>query len=352
MADAVCLFLGNGHAYSKQQRVAIDPDNPDVVPFTENDRTLVPVRFISEQLGAEVNYDGATEQVSVKKDGIEIDMTIGSNTVYKNGQAVTLDVAANTYNDRTFVPLRACAELLNKQVYWHDMGLIVISDKENIYDDDKDLGVLYTIIQNIIFDRPTGEQMMADLRAQNPDDAHPRLLANAQQIAQIKERAKTDSVLQSWIDSIEKSSQGILEQPTVEFIDKLGYDNGMLTVARTAKEKLYKMAFLYQFTGEDKYAARAWKELEEICSWPDWHPDTSLTRASCLTVYRSRMTGATTTLRRSSARRLRTRSTETPLWTVSGRTMVRRTRWTAVRITAAAGQRRRQTGTQSATRGC
>ena len=272
VADAVCLFLGNGHAYSKQQRVAIDPDNPDVVPFTENDRTLVPVRFISEQLGAEVNYDGATEQVWVKKDGIEIDMTIGSNTVYKNGQAVTLDVAANTYNDRTFVPLRACAELLNKQVYWHDMGLIVISDKENIYDDDKDLGVLYTIIQNIIFDRPTGEQMMADLRAQNPDDAHPRLLANAQQIAQIKERAKTDSVLQSWIDSIEKSSQGILEQPTVEFIDKLGYDNGMLTVARTAKEKLYKMAFLYQFTGEDKYAARAWKELEEICSWPDWHP--------------------------------------------------------------------------------
>lgn len=69
-----------------------------------------------------------------------------------------------------------------------------------------------------------------------------------QQIAQIKERAKTDSVLQSWIDSIEKSSQGILEQPTVEFIDKLGYDNGMLTVARTAKEKLYKMAFLCQFT--------------------------------------------------------------------------------------------------------
>lgn len=79
-------------------------------------------------------------------------------------------------------------------------------------------------------------------------------------------------MLQSWIDSIEKSSQGILEQPTVEFIDKLGYDNGMLTVARTAKEKLYKMAFLYQFTGEDKYALRAWKELEEICSWPDWHP--------------------------------------------------------------------------------
>ena len=32
------------------------------------------------------------------------------------------------------------------------------------------------------------------------------------------------------------------------------------------------MAFLYTFTGEDKYAARAWKELEEICSWPDWHP--------------------------------------------------------------------------------
>lgn len=270
--DAVCLFLGNGHAYSKQQRVAIDPDNPDVVPFTENDRTLVPVRFISEQLGADVTYDEATEQVSIKKDGIEIDMTIGSNIVYKNGQAVTLDVAANTYNDRTFVPLRACAELLNKQVYWHDMGLIVISDYEDIYDDDKDLGILYTIIQNIIFDRPTGEQMMADLQATNPNDAHPRLLANAQQIAEIKERAKTDAVLQSWIDSIEKSSQGILEQPTVEFISELGYSNGMLEVARAAKEKLYKMAFLYQFTDDDKYAERAWKELEEICSWPDWHP--------------------------------------------------------------------------------
>lgn len=48
-----------------------------VVPFTTNDRTLVPVRFISESIGAQVSWDEDTQTVTVTGEGKNITLTLG-----------------------------------------------------------------------------------------------------------------------------------------------------------------------------------------------------------------------------------------------------------------------------------
>ncbi len=124
----VILKIGSPNAFADGIRTFVDTKNTDVVPFTENGRTLVPVRFISEAFGAEVGWDDATQTVSVTHLDKEIELVIGSNEMKVNGETVLLDVPANTYNFRTLIPLRALVEALGKSVFWDDRGLIVIGD--------------------------------------------------------------------------------------------------------------------------------------------------------------------------------------------------------------------------------
>ncbi len=130
----VVLKLGTPNAIAKGEKTFVDPANTEVVPFTENGRTLVPVRFISESFGAKVGWEEATQTVSVNYDDKQIKLVIGSNEMLVNGQSVLLDTPANTYNARTLIPLRALVEALGKSVHWDDRGLILISDESKNYD--------------------------------------------------------------------------------------------------------------------------------------------------------------------------------------------------------------------------
>jgi len=90
----------------------------DVPPMIINDRIMVPLRAIFEALGAKVDWNGATETVTAKKDNIEISMQIGSRSFFRNGMSVILDVPAQVVNDRTLVPLRAIVESFDAEVVW------------------------------------------------------------------------------------------------------------------------------------------------------------------------------------------------------------------------------------------
>lgn len=124
---ATALYVGKSKAYVDNAEVQIDPDNAAVVPVLENDRTLVPLRFIAESFGCEVSYDGATQGITIQNDDFTVNMTVGKAEYTVNGEPKTLDVPAQLSNDRTLVPLRAVSEALDKEVFWQD-GLIVITN--------------------------------------------------------------------------------------------------------------------------------------------------------------------------------------------------------------------------------
>ncbi len=97
----------------------------DVPAFIENGRTLVPLRAIFEGVGAEVSWDADTATATGTKDGTTVQITEGSNIAKVNGNDVTLDVAANTYDGRFMVPVRFIAESLGATVKWRAEAQIV-----------------------------------------------------------------------------------------------------------------------------------------------------------------------------------------------------------------------------------
>ena len=90
----------------------------DVAPIIQNDRVLVPMRAIFEELHCSVDYtdiDGR-QIITAKNDGNTIGFKIGSNEMTVNGENVSLDTAPIITDDRTLVPLRAVSEALDCSV--------------------------------------------------------------------------------------------------------------------------------------------------------------------------------------------------------------------------------------------
>jgi phosphate transport system substrate-binding protein len=87
---------------------------PAAAPYVESGTTFVPVRFITENLGAEVSWDGPKQQAIVESAGAKIVFTIGSRTYTVNGASKTLTAAPKLVRSggatSTMIPIRAIAE--------------------------------------------------------------------------------------------------------------------------------------------------------------------------------------------------------------------------------------------------
>ncbi|WMT41974.1 copper amine oxidase N-terminal domain-containing protein [Paenibacillus sp. D2_2] len=79
----------------------------------------VPVRFVSEALGAEVGWNSKSKQVTVQMGEDTTVLTMGKKAYTVNGQTKQMDTVAQQKQNRTFVPLRFVSEALGAKVIWH-----------------------------------------------------------------------------------------------------------------------------------------------------------------------------------------------------------------------------------------
>lgn len=98
----------------------------DSAPYIdEHDRTMVPLRAIAEALGTEVGWHGQTRVVTLQREGRESIFTIDSNTAFFSGERVTMDTCPVIRNDRTMLPVRYVAESLGAEVNWNQDTMTV-----------------------------------------------------------------------------------------------------------------------------------------------------------------------------------------------------------------------------------
>ncbi len=130
--DTVCLLVGNSMTVTNGKKMQIDASNTAVVPYIENDRTYVPLRFISEAFGAEVIWEEGMDGCIIKKEDVTIELFFDSTEFKVNGETVQSDVPIQLKHDRTMVPVRFVTEQLGCDVYWNELNeAVVISPKNN-----------------------------------------------------------------------------------------------------------------------------------------------------------------------------------------------------------------------------
>lgn len=98
----------------------------DVAPNIINDRTMVPMRNIFEYFKAEIAWDGETKTILAKSGDDIITMQVGQNFFFLNDAKIDLDSPSVIINDRTLVPVRAISEALKREVGYNSNTKTVI----------------------------------------------------------------------------------------------------------------------------------------------------------------------------------------------------------------------------------
>lgn len=107
-------------SYAKDVKLWIDGNyvTGDVAPQIVNDRTVVPLRMISESLGLTPVWSEPEQSVTIEAQNISVVFKINDMNYVLNGETKQMDVAPQIISDRTFVPLRVIAEVFGKNVDW------------------------------------------------------------------------------------------------------------------------------------------------------------------------------------------------------------------------------------------
>jgi len=119
-STTIILQIGSKNMYVNGKLVVLDS-----APIIRNDRTLLPIRFVAEALGAQVGWDDSTKKVTIQDSSTKIEMWINKPTAIVNGKAVYIDPANHNVvpvivNARTMLPVRFVAESLGAQVEWDE----------------------------------------------------------------------------------------------------------------------------------------------------------------------------------------------------------------------------------------
>ncbi len=99
----------------------------DVMPYLENDRTFIPIRAVSENIGAQVEWDEKNQLVTIVNGDCTLKLNVGSDLAYIDGREVKLDAPVREIDGRTMVPLRFIAEAFGAEVQWdNDLNMAII----------------------------------------------------------------------------------------------------------------------------------------------------------------------------------------------------------------------------------
>ena len=125
--------------------------NLEPAPMIVDGRTLLPARAIVEMLGGDIDWDNDLRQVHINHDGTHILLTIDNDVAYVNGVPETLDVPPQIIDGRTLVPLRFVVESLGVDVDFQDgtifintSNITMVTSRDFVLSDGTNLTILYT----------------------------------------------------------------------------------------------------------------------------------------------------------------------------------------------------------------
>lgn len=130
-----CSFLTVQPAQAQNITVTIDGEQlqTDQAPIIYNSRTLVPLRSIFEALGAEVNWYQAYGSISCYRNDASLSLTVNDHYAYINGSQIYIDQPPIIVNNRSLVPVRVVSEALGATVTWDGDSRSVTIESNDSY---------------------------------------------------------------------------------------------------------------------------------------------------------------------------------------------------------------------------
>lgn len=129
-ASEIILTIGNHTMVC--DGVPKNIDDSGTVPTIIQGRTMLPIRAVVEEMGGSTAWNNDTKEVIIAYENTSIVLTINSNTAVVNGSSTLLDAAPVIIDGRTFIPVRFVAECLGFDIDWEPVTQRVTISKKTV----------------------------------------------------------------------------------------------------------------------------------------------------------------------------------------------------------------------------
>lgn len=138
-SGVIALKPNENIAYVDGTALSVDSQNKNVKPYIKSNRTLVPLRFVAENIGMEVIWEEETRTAVLKKGARTLKITSGFQEYELNEEIFGMDVSAEIVEGRMFVPIRFVSEAFSKNVVWEDGIVFIFESEKDVSTEEKNL---------------------------------------------------------------------------------------------------------------------------------------------------------------------------------------------------------------------
>lgn len=269
LEDAVVFSIGKTTALVNGVRCSLSESESRTVPVEEDGFLYIPAKFIARAYGGEYERYEPAKISYLKFTNYVIHFADGENTYYINGKPYDAERGAAEMNSEIYVPADIIEKAMCKNFFYGDGGIIIISDEKISMNDDTKRELLNYIVGKMFYERPDRERILNDLKKTNPNKQHPRILLNAEKAEQLKILSETDEQYKTWKEKSLNSAESALNMGHAAYILPNGQ---LLQQSRNVLALMQQLSMGYLFTQDRRYAERAFEEIKNVGSFPDWNP--------------------------------------------------------------------------------
>ena len=278
MKNAMAFYIGSPYAYVNGTKEKINSKDGSLTPVVRDETVFIPLQWLMTKLDMKYIVNQKENSMTLGK-GEEVHLQIKD----PKGQVVHTDTTFTEQvrkvspissengilqEEELYVSCDFIQKNLNKEIWKDERGLIVISDQKSLFDQEQEQDLVDEVIKEIIYERPTAEKIIADLKEKNPNKKHPRIFATEDTFEVLKQRIGTDENVQKWYTDLRRQADKVVDSPVGKY--ELP-DGRRMQAARDARPYIEETALMYRLSGEKKYLDRAIAELEAVIAFPDWN---------------------------------------------------------------------------------
>ena len=276
LKGAAAFAKCGNYAIVNRRRVALSIDGESACPFEEKGIWWIPLGAIASVMAYSAVADNKAFTLSFTYRRKKYLFDASASVMSVDGEEQPLGFTPLVRGGMLFFPSEFVREFFRwRQVYVDPIGVIVFSNRKNIFDRKLDAHRINALIADMTFDRPTGEQILTDLHKTISNPRKGRVLLSYEELMELRRLAKTDANLKEYVVALKKqygaSSASFSAEPISRYVPRNEAD--LPTELHASADKMLAFATLYRVTGDKQYSERAAQEAEALAAFDNWGGD-------------------------------------------------------------------------------
>ena len=272
LKGAAVFSTTGGFSIVDRKRIRNTPDASEAKPFEKQGTLWLPMAPVAAGIAHAAVVDNLACTLSFTYRRKKYFFSAEQSAMTVGDERVELGFTPAVVSGMLFFPANFVRTFFHwRQMFVDPMGLVVLSNRKNVFHSSRDANVIWQLISDCTFLRPNAERMWNDLHRRFPNPGRGRLLATFDELMQLRRNAKSDAALKAYVENLKErygsKSEAFAATPLAGEIDPAA-------LAESA-ERIRAFAILYRVTGDKQYAERTALECEALSALSDWSVDGS-----------------------------------------------------------------------------